>query len=149
MSSSQRLPRPEAQRALATLEPACSLCEPAGRDEDCDGLIDDEDSDPIGQAEWYRDEDGDGLGDPEILVSACEAPEGFVDNADDCDDTRYLGDEDLDGEDDCSDDDIDGDGLRNEWDAGGLGCLRRRGSHARFRNGWAAPRSTSSPTPAG
>ncbi len=72
------------------------LCEPAGRDEDCDGLIDDEDSDPIGQAEWYRDEDGDGLGDPEILVSACEAPEGFVDNADDCDDTRYLGDEDLD-----------------------------------------------------
>lgn len=34
---------------------------------------------------WYADEDGDGRGDPDASIEACEAPEGFVDNADDGD----------------------------------------------------------------
>ena len=32
---------------------------------------------------WFADVDGDGLGDERIVVEACEAPEGFVDNGDD------------------------------------------------------------------
>jgi hypothetical protein len=29
---------------------------------------------------FYKDEDGDGLGDPYHPVQACDAPEGYVDN---------------------------------------------------------------------
>ena len=32
---------------------------------------------------FYKDEDGDGLGDPSRPFQACEAPEGYVDNRDD------------------------------------------------------------------
>lgn len=35
---------------------------------------------------FYSDDDGDGLGDPDHKVLACDAPAGAVDNADDCDD---------------------------------------------------------------
>ena len=34
---------------------------------------------------FYKDEDGDGLGDPSSPFQACEAPEGYVDNRDDTD----------------------------------------------------------------
>ena len=54
-----------------------------GRDDDCDGLVDDEDPD-VGT--WYRDADWDGHGDPESAVVACEAPAGHVAEGDDCDD---------------------------------------------------------------
>lgn len=36
---------------------------------------------------FYADADGDGRGDPAVSTEACVAPEGYVDNADDCDDT--------------------------------------------------------------
>lgn len=36
-----------------------------------------------GPAGWFADADGDGLGDPYAGEVACEAPPGFVDNADD------------------------------------------------------------------
>ncbi|MCB9780568.1 MAG: putative metal-binding motif-containing protein [Alphaproteobacteria bacterium] len=54
-------------------------------DNDCDGTID------IGAADgstWYADTDGDGYGDPDAPVDACEAPFGYVANSDDCDDTN-------------------------------------------------------------
>ena len=35
---------------------------------------------------WYQDADGDGLGNNDISLSACEAPTGYVSNADDDDD---------------------------------------------------------------
>ena len=36
---------------------------------------------------WYQDSDGDGFGDAVHAVSACEVPEGTVEDATDCDDT--------------------------------------------------------------
>lgn len=38
-------------------------------------------------AVWYADEDDDSYGDPEVTVTACEAPDGYVDNDLDCDDS--------------------------------------------------------------
>ena len=58
-----------------------------GLDDDCDGAVDEDD-----QVAWYADQDGDGFGDwrtwdDALVVWSCAAPEGYVDNADDCDDT--------------------------------------------------------------
>ncbi len=33
---------------------------------------------------WFRDRDGDSFGNPEDSQTACDQPEGFVDNGDDC-----------------------------------------------------------------
>ncbi|WP_198659421.1 MopE-related protein, partial [Winogradskyella aurantiaca] len=37
---------------------------------------------------WYADTDGDGFGDVDVTQQACDQPSGYVDNADDCDDTE-------------------------------------------------------------
>ncbi|MCB9742559.1 MAG: VCBS repeat-containing protein [Alphaproteobacteria bacterium] len=54
-----------------------------GVDNDCDGADDE-------GPEWFFDADGDGFGDPNVVTEACEAPEGTVDNSDDCDDADLL-----------------------------------------------------------
>ncbi|MCP4803851.1 MAG: hypothetical protein GY884_00750 [Proteobacteria bacterium] len=36
---------------------------------------------------WFADADGDGFGDADTTSNECEAPSGYVDNADDCDDS--------------------------------------------------------------
>lgn len=44
--------------------------------------------------QYFEDRDGDGYGNPDELQATCEPPEGFVDNAEDCDDRdadRYPG----------------------------------------------------------
>lgn len=65
-----------------TIHPGASeLCD--GIDEDCDLQIDDYASD---SQIWYHDEDGDGYGDSESPFHACEPPDGYVDNDQDCDD---------------------------------------------------------------
>ena len=54
---------------------------------------------------WYKDEDGDGFGNPNIPVETCAQPEGYVNNGDDCDDgnhalnpdTVWFADQDFDG----------------------------------------------------
>ena len=51
-------------------------------DDDCD----DQDASVGGASTWYADADGDGYGDPDTGVDACEAPEGTVADATDCDD---------------------------------------------------------------
>ena len=56
-----------------------------GVDNNCDDLIDNE---AIDELEYYLDEDGDGFGVDTTTEMACEAPEGFVDVANDCDDER-------------------------------------------------------------
>ncbi len=57
-----------------------------GFDNDCDGLIDEGDADDA--ETWFADADGDGFGDGQNFVTACERPAGFVDNALDCDDAN-------------------------------------------------------------
>ncbi len=57
------------------------VCDSA--DNDCDGSIDDDATD---RTLWFDDQDSDGFGDPIDTVLACEAPAGFIDTGDDCDD---------------------------------------------------------------
>ncbi|GDX78217.1 hypothetical protein LBMAG42_00280 [Deltaproteobacteria bacterium] len=56
------------------------LCD--GRDNDCDGVVDND----AGGLTFYADTDGDGFGDPDAPTTACEQPEGTSINATDCDD---------------------------------------------------------------
>jgi hypothetical protein len=57
-------------------------------DDDCDGLIDDDDPSLSGGSIFFADADGDGYGDPAVTTTACSAPAGFVENGDDCDDSN-------------------------------------------------------------
>ena len=58
-------------------------------DDDCDGLVDDDDDslDLSTATTWYADADTDGYGDAAVSTVACEAPAGFVDDDADCDDS--------------------------------------------------------------
>jgi hypothetical protein len=57
------------------------------KDNDCNGIIDDPDS--IVYITYYRDADGDGLGDPNNTKYDCIQPEGYVINSTDHDDTDF------------------------------------------------------------
>jgi len=63
---------------------ATELCD--GRDNDCDGTVDEDDADDA--PTWYADADSDGFGDPAASARACSVPTGFVSDATDCDDAR-------------------------------------------------------------
>jgi hypothetical protein len=54
-----------------------------GVDDDCDGRVDDDPTDPT---TWYRDQDGDGFGDTGPTTTACAMPSGYAATDDDCDD---------------------------------------------------------------
>ncbi len=58
-------------------------------EEICNG-IDDNCNDEVDECckTYYRDQDGDGYGDPNNSVKACEPPEGYVENKEDCDDAN-------------------------------------------------------------
>jgi len=55
-----------------------------GTDNDCDGEVDEDDA--VDASTWYPDADGDGYGDDDSSVQACDAPEGFAAKGGDCDD---------------------------------------------------------------
>ena len=59
----------------------------SGVDDDCDGLVDDDDSSVTGTTTWEADVDGDGYGGGTISTVSCVAPTGFVADSGDCDDT--------------------------------------------------------------
>ena len=104
-------------------------------DNNCDGLVDDDDPLLLGAPTWFDDLDGDGDGDPDAATVSCAQPAGTTALAGDCDDTDPLNastlDEVCDGADndcdaevdegfadtdgdlvlDCLDDDDDDDGL--------------------------------------
>ncbi len=53
-------------------------------DDDCDGVAD---NDVIDAKVWFADVDRDGYGDPDATSLRCFREEGYVGNADDCDDS--------------------------------------------------------------
>ena len=55
-------------------------------DNNCDGDVDEAGS--IGEASFYADTDGDGFGDSNVAQDACQAPDGFVTDNTDCDDSE-------------------------------------------------------------
>ncbi len=59
-----------------------------GIDNDCDGLVDDDDDSLADATTWYLDDDGDGFGDPSVAVTSCNAPSGYITDNTDCDDTN-------------------------------------------------------------
>ena len=58
---------------------ATELCN--GIDDNCNDEIDED-----VQGEYYEDYDGDGFGNPDSAQTACDAPDGYVQNGTDCDD---------------------------------------------------------------
>ena len=86
-------------------DPVDETCD--GEDNDCDGQIDEE----VAEV-FYRDSDEDGYGDINETTQDCEAPTGYVDNADDCDDE----DDTINPEVTEEDPDTDCDGLDNDCD---------------------------------
>ena len=85
-------------------------------DNDCDGLLDGND-DSVNLSVlnlFYLDADGDGYGDPAQSLESCDGEDGYVENADDCDDSNRTVF--LDAPEVCDEVDNDCDGLTDALD---------------------------------
>ena len=82
-----------------------------GVDDDCDGIVDEDDA--TDASTWYADADGDSYGDPASATTACAQPSGHVSDVTDCDDgdaaVSPAADEYCDGVDNDCDGDTDED----------------------------------------
>jgi hypothetical protein len=89
---------------------ADEICD--GRDNDCDGSVDEHDA--VDASLWYADFDGDGYGDPASTTVACTQPTGWLADTSDCNDAdpaAFPGaSEACNGRDDDCDGSVDGDG---------------------------------------
>jgi hypothetical protein len=105
-----------------------------GIDDDCDDLVDDDDTGTTGVSTWYYDGDGDGYGDPDLSQALCAAPSGYVADGGDCDDGNPDvspgepevcdgDDNDCDGDVDAADSDVDGETWYGDLDGDGYGDL--------------------------
>ena len=56
-------------------------------DENCDGEVD---NDAVDAPYWFADADADGYGDYSDAMRLCTVPDGYVDNAEDCDDDDFM-----------------------------------------------------------
>ncbi len=70
---------------VGEVTPETEICDDL--DNDCNGIVDDNVS---GSPVWYADTDGDGAGDPAVSLGLCQEREGYVANADDCNDTSFA-----------------------------------------------------------
>ena len=100
--------------AAAAYPGAAEVCD--GLDNDCNALVDDEDpnADLTTVPVAYRDADGDGVGDDNVTVAACEVPDGYVLVGGDCDDTEPLASPAL--------DEVCDDGIDNDCDGTANDC---------------------------
>ena len=80
---SDELVNPEAIEYCDGIDNNCSSTTP---DLPCDEDPECDEPDAVDAQLWYADFDDDGLGDEDFPAKACNQPEGWVDNADDCDD---------------------------------------------------------------
>jgi len=94
------------------------------RDDNCDGQVDEDAPASL----WFLDTDGDGYGGDAEAVTACVAPEGYVDTSGDCDDGSAevhpgMPDDTCDGVNNDCDDALDEDAEGTVWylDADGDG----------------------------
>ena len=97
-----------------------------GAVEVCDALDNDGDGevDEGVETTWYADADGDGYGDADLTESACEAPSGYVEEGEDCDDddaSRYPGADEVCGDGVVNDCDGSSDEATDECGGGYLG----------------------------
>jgi hypothetical protein len=93
------------------------VCDALDVDENCDGIADG--ADAVGAVAYYLDDDSDGFGNAAAILVQCDAPEDYVLDSTDCDDSRDLVN--PTGIETCStiyDDDCDG----NDNDDGAIGC---------------------------
>ena len=92
-----------------------------GYDDDCDGLVDDQDDDLVDGITWYTDADADGYGDDASTTTACVQPSGTAAWGGDCDDDDAAYNPGA-SEDDCTDPaDYNCDGSTGYADADGDG----------------------------